>query len=210
MKFEDLEVWTKARALTREVYSLTREAEVSKDFGLCGQIQRAAVSTMSNVLPREVIQCTTSTLSNLKSTNISMSAAPRTYVFGFSFTTQEKSLRPETEPHYNSFTTRHVWRKGMPFTVKSILRPATENDSSNCAASTTSRGEEGFERNGIPEKLHFYNIARASNGEVRSLSYVIEDNYPHIAEEASSLRESTIEVGSLVTGLIRSTERRRE
>lgn len=49
MTFEDLESWQQARGLTRETYSLTRNGEIAKDFGLCGQIQRAAVSTMSNI-----------------------------------------------------------------------------------------------------------------------------------------------------------------
>lgn len=48
-KFEDLIVWQKARELTRQIYRLTREGLLSKDYGLCDQIRRAAVSVMSNV-----------------------------------------------------------------------------------------------------------------------------------------------------------------
>ena len=48
-RFEDLIAWQKARALTRLVYQFTRKAEISKDFGFCNQIQRASVSTMSNI-----------------------------------------------------------------------------------------------------------------------------------------------------------------
>ncbi len=47
--FEDLEVWKEARRLTWQVYRLTSNSRFSKDFGLRGQIQRAAVSVMSNV-----------------------------------------------------------------------------------------------------------------------------------------------------------------
>jgi four helix bundle protein len=36
---------------------------------------------------------------------------------------------------------------------------------------------EGFERTHIAEKLQFYNIARGSSAEVRSLLCVIEDNF---------------------------------
>ena len=48
-RFEDLIAWQKARILTQEVYLITREMAFSKDFGLCNQIQRAAVSIMSNI-----------------------------------------------------------------------------------------------------------------------------------------------------------------
>jgi four helix bundle protein len=48
-RFEDLIAWQKARALTRRVYEVTRETPFCKGFGLSGQIQRAAVSVMSNI-----------------------------------------------------------------------------------------------------------------------------------------------------------------
>jgi four helix bundle protein len=47
--FEDLEIWKEARRLTREVYSLSKTARFSTDFGLRDQMQRAAVSIMSNI-----------------------------------------------------------------------------------------------------------------------------------------------------------------
>ena len=118
MTFEDLDGWKQARQLTREVYTLTRKDSLVKDFGICSQIQRAAVSIMSNVA-------------------------------------------------------------------------------------------EGFERFHLPEKLQFYNIARGSSAEVRSLSYVIEDNYPNLSAEAVALRERSVQTGKLMTGLIQSTESRK-
>lgn len=48
-EFEDLIAWQKARELTREVYRVTRQGAFAKDFGLAGQIQRAAVSIMANI-----------------------------------------------------------------------------------------------------------------------------------------------------------------
>lgn len=48
-RFEDLVAWQKARLLTRLIYQATQKEPFSKDFGLSGQIQRAAVSMMSNV-----------------------------------------------------------------------------------------------------------------------------------------------------------------
>ena len=118
MTFEDLESWQHARQLTRDVYTLTRTDQIARDFGLCGQIQRAAVSIMSNVA-------------------------------------------------------------------------------------------EGFERFHVQEKLQFYNIARGSSAEVRSLLYVVEDNYQALSADAIRLREKSVQTGKLVTGLIRSTESRK-
>ena len=49
MTFEDLESWQQARQLTKRIYSVTRENEIAREFGLCTQIQRAGVSAMSNI-----------------------------------------------------------------------------------------------------------------------------------------------------------------
>jgi len=48
-RFEDLIAWQKARELTKVIYQMTGESSFSKDFGLRDQIQRAAVSVMSNL-----------------------------------------------------------------------------------------------------------------------------------------------------------------
>jgi four helix bundle protein len=48
-RFEDLEVWKEARRLTQIIYQLTKTEKFSKDFSLRDQIQRAAVSIMSNI-----------------------------------------------------------------------------------------------------------------------------------------------------------------
>jgi four helix bundle protein len=117
MTFEDLEAWKRARKLVNATYALTRDRALARDFGLCGQLQRAAVSVMSNIA-------------------------------------------------------------------------------------------EGFERQHVPEKLQAYNIARGSCGEVRSLLYVVEDNYPTTAQTAPELRSLSVETGSLASGLIASTRRR--
>jgi four helix bundle protein len=118
MTFEDLESWQKARQIVCKIYELTRAEELCRDFGLCTQLQRAAVSIMSNIA-------------------------------------------------------------------------------------------EGFERSHLQEKLQFYNIARGSTAEVRSLFYVIEDNFPKSAPESALLRGRVVSIGKLVSGLIRSTEARK-
>lgn len=48
-KFEDLIAWQKSRELTRNIYEITRKEPFTRDFGLSSQIQRCAVSIMSNV-----------------------------------------------------------------------------------------------------------------------------------------------------------------
>ena len=115
--FEQLEAWRTARELVRFVYSRFRVEPASRDFGLKDQVQRAAVSAMTNIA-------------------------------------------------------------------------------------------EGFERVHAAEKLQFYNIARASSGEVRSLSYVMLDaGYISVAEH-KTLLELVAQTGRLVSGLIRSTRAR--
>jgi four helix bundle protein len=118
MTFEDLDCWQSARKLVSNVYELTRAETLCRDFALCGQLQRAAVSIMSNIA-------------------------------------------------------------------------------------------EGFERAHLSEKTQFYNVARSSAAEVRSLLYVIADNFPKSAQSAVVLRNQVISVGKLVSGLIRSTQSRK-
>ena len=48
-RFEDLRAWQAARELVQAVYSLTQEGPFARDFGLRDQIQRAAVSAMTNI-----------------------------------------------------------------------------------------------------------------------------------------------------------------
>jgi four helix bundle protein len=48
-RFEDIEAWQLARELTRKVYVMTKKTEFARDFGLRGQIQDAAGSSMHNI-----------------------------------------------------------------------------------------------------------------------------------------------------------------
>ena len=48
-QFEDLICWQRARELTKYIYKICRTADMSRDRGLCDQIQRASVSVMSNI-----------------------------------------------------------------------------------------------------------------------------------------------------------------
>lgn len=48
-RFEDLIAWQKARQLVAAVYQASAKGAFAKDFGLRDQIQRSAVSIMSNI-----------------------------------------------------------------------------------------------------------------------------------------------------------------
>ena len=48
-RFEDLEIWKKARELTSFVYSATRTVEFYRDRELRGQMRESSVSMMSNI-----------------------------------------------------------------------------------------------------------------------------------------------------------------
>ncbi|MEM4406761.1 MAG: four helix bundle protein [Candidatus Methanomethylicaceae archaeon] len=45
-RFEDIQSWQEARELVKEIYTVAKEL---KDFGLRDQIQRAALSIMTNI-----------------------------------------------------------------------------------------------------------------------------------------------------------------
>jgi four helix bundle protein len=48
-RFEELEVWKRARELTARVYALTRRGALARDSALRRQMCRSAVSVMSNI-----------------------------------------------------------------------------------------------------------------------------------------------------------------
>ena len=49
-RFEDLDCWKEARKLTRQIYeAIGRNPIWQRDVRLCGQIQAASVSVMSNI-----------------------------------------------------------------------------------------------------------------------------------------------------------------
>lgn len=48
-RFEEIDAWKLARELSRKVYDLTKKEKFTRDFGLKGQIQKAACSSMHNI-----------------------------------------------------------------------------------------------------------------------------------------------------------------
>ena len=49
IRFEDLLVWQKAIELVKQVYLLTADGPLNRDFGLRDQLRRAAVSIPTNI-----------------------------------------------------------------------------------------------------------------------------------------------------------------
>ena len=48
-RFEELEAWKLARALTNDIYDVTLVGEFNRDFSLRDQIRRASISIVSNI-----------------------------------------------------------------------------------------------------------------------------------------------------------------
>jgi len=48
-RFEDLDVWQRAKELTNLIYRYSSDGTFSRDFGLRDQMRRASVSIMSNI-----------------------------------------------------------------------------------------------------------------------------------------------------------------
>ncbi len=68
---------------------------------------------------------------------------------------------------------------------------------------------EGWESFHVAEKIQFYNVARRSCGEVRSMSYVLIDNGYVSTDEHRDIYDRCVRCGKLVTGLMHSAERRK-
>jgi four helix bundle protein len=48
-RFKDIRAWQAARDLVRNIYLITKQGELARDFGLRDQLRNAAVSVMSNI-----------------------------------------------------------------------------------------------------------------------------------------------------------------
>jgi four helix bundle protein len=48
-RFEELEAWQIARELANQVYKITKQESVCRDFGFLDQMRRAAISIMNNI-----------------------------------------------------------------------------------------------------------------------------------------------------------------
>jgi four helix bundle protein len=119
------------------------------------------------------------------------------------------------ENKINSFEELQAWqsaRELVRFVYRIFRRAPASRDfglrGQDAAVSVMTNVAEGFERAHLQEKLQFYNIARASCGEVRSLSYVMIDAEYISNPEHKTLLELAMQTGKLVSGLMRSTRSR--
>jgi four helix bundle protein len=74
------------------------------------------------------------------------------------------------------------------------------------AVSVMNNVAEGFGRKHKAEKIQLYNVARASAGEVRSMSYLIADQKLASPERIEMVHSLSLECSALIQGLVRSTE----
>ncbi|MDX1638059.1 MAG: four helix bundle protein [Balneolaceae bacterium] len=84
----------------------------------------------------------------------------------------------------------------LEFSLSDQLKRASTSVMANLA--------EGFEREHKAEKIQFWNIARASAGEVRSILYVISDNNLADSKKIEVLFKQSTKVSRLCRGLIKS------
>lgn len=82
------------------------------------------------------------------------------------------------------------------------------NQMRRAASSICANIAEGFSRQTIPDKLHFYGIAQGSLTELQSFIIIANDvQYLH-DESKLSLYTQSIKTHKLLTGFIKSTKRR--
>ena len=87
-RFEDLIAWQKARALTREVYRVTRSGPLAHDYDLTRQLRRASISVMANIVEgfersrrAELLQFLSIANASLRRTSFSSIRCPRRRLF---------------------------------------------------------------------------------------------------------------------------------
>jgi len=108
------------------------------------------------------------------------------------------------------FENLDVWKKAISLTTeiykyfKDSKDFGFKDQITRSALSIPSNISEGYERNSVKEKQHFYNIAAASTGELRTQIFVgIEIGYI-IPEIGKAWIQETRNISSMTIGLIKS------
>jgi len=115
----------------------------------------------------------------------------------------------------NSFTDLTTWKKAHALVV--CIYKVTEkfpikeqygltNQIRRAAVSITSNIAEGFSRQSKKEKTQFYFTAKGSLTEVQNQLFIAKDVQYITIESFNNLTDNSLEVGRLLTGLIRSAQ----
>ena len=102
--------------------------------------------------------------------------------------------------HAERFEDLRIWQqaRGMVRTVNHTTREMKDfgfrNQARSAALSVMNNIAEGFERRTDADFAHFLDIAKASSGEVRSMTYVAEDESYLSSEAARGLRDECIQL----------------
>lgn len=115
------------------------------------------------------------------------------------------------------FTELDAWKHGHELVVSiyrltdgcKVKHQSLANQMQRAAVSVTSNIAEGFGRQSIADKKHFYVISRGSTTELQNQLLIARDIGICEAEVFQKLAEQTIIVHKLITGLIKSIEKRK-
>jgi four helix bundle protein len=77
-----------------------------------------------------------------------------------------------------------------------------KNQINSAAVSVMNNSAEGFERFSKPDFKRFLQIAKASNGEVRSMTYLAEDYNYILAEKAIEIRNLSIKIKTEIVSMM--------
>lgn len=115
------------------------------------------------------------------------------------------------------FTELDAWKNGHMLVVEtykitarwSRTHQSLASQMQRAAVSITSNIAEGFGRQSVADKRHFYVIARGSTTELQNQLLIARDIGQIDAKVFEKQAEQTIIVHKLITGLIKSIEKRK-
>lgn len=128
-----------------------------------------------------------------------------------------KEGKAGSSPHVTRFTDLVAWREGHDLVIgvfRETMRfppicRALATQMQRAAISVTSNIAEGFGRQSIADKKHFYVIARGSTTELQNQLLIARDIGVCQPEVFQDLAERSILVHKLIIGLVKSIEKRR-